>query len=265
MEQRTLGRTGLQVPVVGLGTWSTFDIDAADQCAADDVASAAFAGGTRFFDSSPMYGRAEAVLGRALSGMRGEAIIASKIWTPSAALAQEQLARQLEFFDGRVELEQIHNLVAWREHLPWLEGRREAGEIEWIGATHLRHAAFGELAEIMRSGRIDAIQIPYNPHEREVEAVILPLAAELGLGVVVMRPFAEGALFPGPPPERLAPLGVSSWSEALLRWILSDPRVHVVIPATSRPANATTNARAGQGPWFGADERALVAELARGG
>ena len=93
--------------------------------------------------------------------------------------------------------------------------------------------------------------------------MILPLAAELGLGVIVMRPFAEGALMPGPSPDRLAPLGVSSWSEALLRWILSDERVHVVIPATTRPANAVANARAGAGPWFGPEERALVAELAR--
>jgi aryl-alcohol dehydrogenase-like predicted oxidoreductase len=265
LELRTLGRTGLQVPVVGLGTWSTFDVDATRQSLADDVVSAAFAEGARFFDTSPMYGRAEAVLGRSLSAVRDQAIIASKIWTPSAALAQEQLDHQLEFFGGRVELEQIHNLVAWREHLPWLERRREAGDIHWIGATHLSHTAFDELAEIMRSGRLDAIQIPYNPREREVERVILPLAAELGLGVIVMRPFAEGVLFPGPPAASLAPLGVSSWSEALLRWILSDPRVHVVIPATSRPENAVANARAAQAPWFGPAERSLVTELALGG
>jgi aryl-alcohol dehydrogenase-like predicted oxidoreductase len=262
MEQRTLGRTALQVPVVGLGTWSTFDLDSSEQIVADEVVAAAVAEGTRFFDTSPMYGRAEAVLGRALHGGRGEAIVASKIWTPSAELGQRQLEQQLAFFGGRVELEQIHNLVAWREHLPWLERRRESGEIGWIGATHMRHWAFEELAEVMRSGRIDAIQIPYNPREREVERLILPLAAELGLGVVVMRPFAQGALFPGPPANRLAGLGVSSWSEALLRWILSDPRVHVVIPATSSAINAVANARAGNASPFEPDERAYVAELA---
>jgi diketogulonate reductase-like aldo/keto reductase len=114
----------------------------------------------------------------------------------------------------------------------------------------------------MRTGRVDAIQIPYNPSERDVEREILPLAEELDLGVIVMRPFGEGALLPGPDVRELERLGVASWAEALLKWALADRRVHVVIPATTRREHARENARADSGPSLEADERKLVEELA---
>lgn len=119
---------------------------------------------------------------------------------------------------------------------------------------------------MMRTGRITAIQIPYNPFEREVERAVLPLAAELGLGVVVMRPFGEGDALRRPPPDAalapLRPFGVSSWPQALLKWVLSDPRCHVAIPATANPDHARENAATGEPPWFGPEERALVTRLA---
>ena len=140
------------------------------------------------------------------------------------------------------------------------------GQIGAIGATHYSASAFGELAEVMKTGRISAIQIPYNPIEREVERVILPLAADLGLGVVVMRPFGEGTLMRRMPSgaelKPLAAFGVRSWAQALLKWVLSDPRCHVAIPATSKPGRMDENAAAGGPPWFGPDERAYVAQLA---
>jgi diketogulonate reductase-like aldo/keto reductase len=209
-----------------------------------------------------MYGRSEAVLAHALDGRRPEFTVATKIWTPSLEKGRVQFADQLGFYGGHVEVEQIHNLVAWREHLPWLEAERAAGSIDIIGATHWDPSAFEELAAVMRSGRVQAIQVPYNPREREVEREILPLAHELALGVIVMRPFAEGELMPGPDPALLEPLGVDSWAAALLKWILSDERVHVVIPATLKPDHARLNAEAGSPPWFTEEQRHRIAELA---
>jgi len=263
MERRRLGKTGVELPVVGLGTWLTFDLGPERQEIADRVVETAFDAGPRVFDSSPMYGRAQEVLGQAVDGRRGDVFIASKIWTPSREQGRFQLEAQLRYFDGCVDLEQIHNLVAWEQHLSWLQGEREQGRVRFIGATHYQPSAFDELEAVMRTGEIDAVQVPYNPREREVERRILPLAEELGLGVVVMRPFAEGELMTGPPEKELEPLGVESWAEALLRWILSDERVTCVIPATSDPAHASANAAAGGGPWLDEAQRKLVATLAR--
>lgn len=263
METRRFGETGWEVPVIGLGTWNVFDLPPEAEATTRAVVEAAFEAGARLVDSSPMYGRSEAVLGRALGERRGEALVATKIWTRQVAEGRRQLARQLEFFGGRLDLEQVHNLVAWGEHLDWLEAERDAGRIGLIGATHYSQGAYDELARVMRTGRIGAIQVPYNPLERAAEREILPLASELGLGVIAMRPFAEGGLMPGPDPELLKPLGVESWSQALLKWTLSDPRVHVAIPATSSTDHARSNAAAGSPPWFGPDERQLVDELVR--
>src|SRR3712207_5171843 len=124
MERRAFGRTGIELPVVGLGTWLTFDLPRAEEPRAAEVVDAMLAGGARVVDTSPMYGRAEGVLGRALDGRRDDAFVATKIWTSSAQAARRQLAEQLRFYDGHVELEQIHNLLAWEEHLPWLEEER---------------------------------------------------------------------------------------------------------------------------------------------
>ncbi|HEV8572544.1 MAG TPA: aldo/keto reductase [Actinomycetota bacterium] len=269
MEERKLGASGLTVPVVGMGTWRTFDIRGrlAEQNARA-VVDTALEWDARFFDSSPMYGRAEGVLGAALDGRRHQALVATKVWAGTVEEGRTQARRALALFGGRVDLYQVHNLAAWGEQLRLLEELRDGGAVAAIGATHYSAAAFDQLAEVMRSGRIAAVQIPYNPLQREVEERILPLAEDLGLGVVVMRPFAEGALMRrAPHPAKLAPLeefGVRTWSQALLKWILSDRRCHVAIPATSRPEHMAEDAAAGDPPWLETPERDLVARLALG-
>jgi aryl-alcohol dehydrogenase-like predicted oxidoreductase len=263
MESRSLGNAGPELPVVGLGTWLVFDLAPDEEELAARVVATAFESGVAVVDSSPMYGRAERILGRALAGRRPDAFVATKIWTSSREAARRQLAEQLEFFEGRIDLEQVHNLVAWREHLDWLEGERAEGRIGLLGATHYSPSAFDELENVMRSGRIQAIQVPYNPAEREVERRILPLSEELGLGVIAMRPLGgEGGPLPGPEPGELELLGVETWAQALLKWALSDPRVHVVIPATSSPEHARENAAAGSPPWLDTEEREHVGRLA---
>jgi aryl-alcohol dehydrogenase-like predicted oxidoreductase len=270
LEERPLGRTGPAVPVVGMGTWQTLDVrGAAAEARAREIVHEALDAGVRFMDSSPMYGEAERVLGESLDGRRDEALVATKVWTPDPAEGEAQVDRALGWYGGRVDLYQVHNLTAWREQLATLERRRDAGEVRIIGATHYSPSAFGELAGVMRTGRIEAIQVPYNPHEREVERQILPLAEELGLGVVVMRPLGGGGLVRRAPAEsELAPLreyGVETWAQALLKWVLSDRRCTVAIPATSRPGRMGENAAAGAPPWFDEDARALVARLAGAG
>lgn len=266
MGERPLGSSGLVVSVVGMGTWRTFDVRGhAAEANARAIVDAALTAGATFFDSSPMYGEAERVLGQALKGRRSSAIVATKVWTGSPAEGRAQIDAALAYFDGRVDLYQIHNLVNWRHHLPILEQQRDRDVVGAIGATHYSPSAFDELEVVMRTGRISTIQIPYNPRQREVEARILPLAADLGLGVVVMRPFGEGRLLRHMPPESdLQPLrafGVTTWPQALLKWILSDQRCHVAIPATSKPARMVENAAAASPPWFGPSERAYVTQL----
>jgi diketogulonate reductase-like aldo/keto reductase len=257
MEERRLG------PVVGLGTWNTFRDDAR---LAHAVVGAALDAGVRCFDTSPMYG-SEQALGAALDGRREEATVLTKIWTPSFTEARRQLADQLAWF-GHVEVEQIHNLVAWEQYLPWLEDERDAGGLGRLGVTHYSPSAFGELARALRTGRFQTLQIPLNPAERTAERELLPLAAELGVAVIVMEPFDSGALLRRPPrPEQLAPLrafGIETWPQALLKWVLSDPRIDLVIPATSKPERTAENAAAGEPPLLGPEERALVERLAAG-
>ena len=256
METRRLG------PVVGLGTWNTFG---GDERLASEVVDAAFEAGIRVVDSSPMYGGAEASLADALEGRRDEAVVATKIWSQSVDDGRAHFTRQLDWF-GRVDVEQVHNLLLWREQTEWLEGERDEGRIGRLGVTHYQSSAFGELAEALRTRRLDTLQVPYNPHERECERELLPLAQALGVAVIVMRPLGGGSLVRrAPSAEALEPLrefGVETWPQALLKWTLSDERVDVAIPATSRPERVTENAAAGEPPWFGAQQRRLVERLA---
>ncbi len=269
MDRRKLGATGLEVPVIGMGTWKTFNVSSpGEEAARVVIVRTALENGANFFDSSPMYGEAERVLGAAVQQLqaRQECMVATKVWTASDDASERQLRAALGYFGGYVDLYQVHNLVAWETRLGQLERLKAEGRVKAIGFTHWQHSSFGEMARVMQTGRVETIQIPYNALDREVEANLLPLAAALNIGVLVMRPFGEGDLLQKPPKPALLTayeqFGVFSWPQILLKWIASDPRISVIIPATSRPERMAENAAVGNPPWFDQDTRKRIARLA---
>ena len=268
MDVRELGRTTMRVPAVGMGTWRSFDVQTGpDKAVRRDIIANALAAGANLFDTSPMYGESEQVLAESLGGRRGEALVATKVWSQDLEEGRRQIDRALRWYGGVVDIYQVHNLVRWREYLPMLADLKAAGQVKVVGITHYRHDAFAEMADVMRSGAVDQIQIPYNAVNRAVEHEILPLAQELKIGVLVMEPLGSGALLRKPPTATallpLASAGIRTWAQALLKYILSDERVHCVIPATSHPERMTENALSGSPPWLDEDQRRYVERLAK--
>jgi aryl-alcohol dehydrogenase-like predicted oxidoreductase len=269
MHVRKLGSNGVEVSAVGLGTWQVLDVRGREQEEArHEVVRAALDSGITLFDSSPMYGEAERVLGDALEKYgRDRTTVATKLWTSDDREAERQIENSLGFFGGRVELYQVHNLVAVEKRLDMLERLKEEGKVRSIGATHYSRSAFPALMDVMRSGWIDFVQVPYNAADTAVMEEVLPLAQELDLGVIVMVPLGSGRLVRNAPSEEefepLREFGVETWAQALLKFVLSDERVSCAIPATSKPERARENARAGEPPFFGDEEREYVRQLVR--
>lgn len=256
MERRKLGRTALDVPVIGMGTWQTFDTTV-DR---SGIVEEALAAGIDLFDSSPMYGRAESALASALGNRRKDALIATKVWTPSAAEGEAQARAALSWF-ARIDIYQVHNLVNWQAQLRLLERLKGEGRVSAVGATHYLPSAFSDLCDLMRSGRLEMVQLPYTPRLRDAEKRVLPLAAELGIGVLVHSPLRFGVLEKRLAADVLAGFGVKTMAQLVLKWIASDPRVSSVLTATRTPGRPTENAVAGEPPWFDAREREEIAGL----
>ena len=253
---RPIPRTGERIPVVGLGTWRTFDVGSSDADRAPllEVLRRFLSGGGRVIDSSPMYGEAERVVGDLLARLPDSPrpFLATKVWTRGRAQGEAEMAESMRRLRvERLDLMQVHNLLDWREHLPTMRAWKAAGRIRYVGITHYAASAFAELESILRTERVDFVQLPYSAARREAEARLLPAAAETGTAVLVMRPFEEGELFRmvkgRPLPTWAGELGAASWSEVFLRFILSHPAVTAVIPATSKVAHLEENLRAGRG------------------
>ncbi|MCP4225592.1 MAG: aldo/keto reductase, partial [Actinomycetia bacterium] len=187
-------------------------------------------GGQALLDAWPMYGRAESVVAEALADRREQAIIATKVWAKIRALGEQQIDQALNWFES-VDIYQIHNLLSVDDHMPYLRHLKEGGRIRAIGATHYLPSSIPKLIAMMRRQEIDTVQVPYHPLERTIEAELLPEAERLGIGVIVMTPLGTGRLLEHPPEAKLlaplTPFGVHTWAQVLLKWILSDPRVHV--------------------------------------
>jgi diketogulonate reductase-like aldo/keto reductase len=242
--------------VIGMGTWQTFDTREDRR----PLVAEALAAGINLFDSSPMYGFAEDALARALSGRRQEAMIATKIWANTLAEGQDQAAHAVGLFGG-VEIYQVHNLVAWQSQLRLLEQGKAEGRVLAIGATHYLPSAFDDLCDLMETGRLDMVQVPYNPRLRDAERRVLPLAAELGIGVLIHSPLRFGVLERRLDRRILRDLGVETQAQAVLKWIASDERVSGVLMATRTPGRPKENAHAGGPPWFGPEQRGRLVRL----
>lgn len=239
---RPIPSSGETIPVVGLGSWITFNVGndpvLLEECTA--VIRAFFQDGGRMIDSSPMYGSSQSTIGYGLSklGYPDQLLSAEKVWTssPSAGPRQMEETRGKWGVD-RFDLMQVHNLLAWEEHLETLRAQKAAGGLKYIGVTTSHGRRHGTLAKIMQSEDIDFVQLTYNILDREAEARLLPMARERGIAVIVNRPFQRGALirrFSGKPlPSWAGDIGASSWAQFLLKFVIAHPAVTCAIPATT--------------------------------
>ena len=255
--RRPIPSTREAIPIVGLGTWITFNVggDAVlrDECAG--VMAAFFEAGGRMIDSSPMYGSSQPVIGYGLQklGRPSALFSAEKVWTSSGAAGPPQIEQSRRFWGvPKFDLVQVHNLLTWKAHLQTLFQMKAAGTVRYVGITTSEGRRHDLIEQIMRNEPIDFVQFSYNVVDREVEARLLPLAAERGIAVIVNRPFRQGALTQRlksePLPKWAGELGASSWAQLMLKFILSHPAVTVAIPATTRVDHVRENLSAAAGP-----------------
>lgn len=252
---RRIPPSGEEIPAVGLGSWITFNVGkdppARSRCA--EVMRRFFAAGGRLIDSSPMYGSSQGVIGEGLQrlGAAAPVFAADKVWTSSDGAAQIEASRRL-WHVPRFDLLQVHNLLAWQEQLPLLQRMKAEGRVRYVGITTSEGRRHREIEQIMRSQRIDFVQLTYNLVDREAERRLLPLARDRGIAVLANRPFREGDLLrqlqrhPLPPWAR--EIGAASWAQLALKFIISHPAVTCAIPATSRVDHVQENMAAAAGP-----------------
>jgi diketogulonate reductase-like aldo/keto reductase len=269
---RRIPSSGEELPVIGLGSWITFNVgdDRAARANCTAVVRAFLESGGRLIDSSPMYGSAQPVIGQALASLgRPKVFAADKVWTSSGGRGPAQIEESRRHWGvPRFDLLQVHNLLSWEDHLPALFAAKKAGRLRYVGVTTSHGRRHEELEAIMKREPLDFVQLTYNPLDRDVESRLLPLARDRRMAVIVNRPFQQGALtrsLEGQPlPAWAREIEARTWAQVILKFIVSHPAVTCVIPATSVPAHARENVEAARGRLPDAAMRQRIAqEIAR--
>ena len=267
---RAIPSSGEKLPVIGLGTWQAFDVDLTsdNRRQLGDVLSLFVKLGGRVIDTSPMYGRAEDVIGEltAALGIRDKIFLATKVWTRGKENGIKSMERSMALLRAkRIDLMQVHNLVDVQTQLATLREWKAKGQIRYFGITHYESGAFADVEKIMRSEKLDFVQINYSLMEREAEGRILPLAQERGIAIIVNRPFGGGDLFgqtrSRPLPDWAADFDCHSWAQFFLKWIVANSAVTCAIPATDKPRHLEDNMRAGMGRLPDAKMRQRMVDL----
>ena len=271
MLTRPIPATGEAVPVVGLGTWQTFDVgaDPAVRTRLQEVLRVFAERGGRLVDSSPMYGRAEGVVGdlAAALGNRSELFIATKVWTSGREAGIRQMEESMRRLRTEtIDLMQVHNLVDVETHLRTLADWKQDGRVRYVGVTHYTASAHDAVAKVIAGHPVDVVQLNYSVGEPQAERRLLPLALERGIAVIVNRPLGGGGLLrrlrSRPLPPFAAELGCSTWSALLLKFVVAHPAVTCAIPATSQVGHLRDNLDAGDGPLPDEQLRQRIADAA---
>jgi diketogulonate reductase-like aldo/keto reductase len=267
----TIPSSGESIPVVGCGTWQTFDVGSSpsELEAPSSVIDALLDGGGKLIDSSPMYGQAERVTGEIVSrnGRRPQTFLATKVWTRGRQSGIDQMSGSFDLLKTDViDLMQVHNLVDWQVHLPTLKEWKAQGRIRYLGVTHYTDSAHSDLEAAIRTGEFDFVQLNYSVADRAAEKRLLPAAKDLGVAVLVNRPFGEGSLIRSlarkPLPDFAREVGAKNWAELALRYVISHPAVTCAIPATSSAEHMRDNMRAAAMPELSPTEKsALLAAI----
>jgi diketogulonate reductase-like aldo/keto reductase len=256
MVKRPIPSSGEPLPIVGCGTWQTFDVGPSteERAPLQEVLRVLFAAGGSVIDSSPMYGRSEQVVGELLTQAKAQdkAFVATKVWTTGREAGIKQMQRSMQLLQKQpLDLMQIHNLIDWRTHLKTLRQWKAEGRIRYLGVTHYTASAYDELESIMRAEKLDFVQLNYSLDDREAERKLLPLAVDRGIAVLVNQPFGGGGLLRTlsnvPLPSWASEIGCETWAQVLLKYVLSHPAVTCAIPGTKRPQHMADNCRAGMG------------------
>ena len=270
MHTRPVPSSGEQLPVIGCGTYRGFDVgfNSAAFRQLPGVLNSLFAAGGSIVDSSPMYGRAEAVTGTLLqtSNTRSKAFVATKVWTRGRDAGIAGMQRSMDLLKSNpIDLMQVHNLLDWKIHLPTLREWKATGRIRYIGVTHYTSSAFADLETVMRAEALDFVQLNYSAVDRAAERRLLPLAAERGIAVIANYPLASGAALRAvsgrPLPDWAAEIDCASWSQLLLKFVVGHPALTCAIPGTGSPEHMADNAGAGIGRMPDEKMRARIAAV----